>query len=121
MEYGPYTYREFDDYDDLVYQDLDNELGQESLPAVFNKFVQGNNFTSDTPGNIDSKMYLTNQALFGVWYQQNAAQANNTQWRVYLTLLYSAIQDGLGRQVLEQGAWQQMMAGEFSGVEKINQ
>ena len=77
-EHGPYIYREFDDYNDLVYADLDNELAQESLPAVYNKFVQGNNFTDDRPGNIDTKMHLTNQALFGVWYQQNAAQANAT-------------------------------------------
>ena len=106
MEYGPYTYREFDTYNDLVYQDLQNELSQDDkLPAVYNKFVQGNNYTSDDVGNIDTPMYLTNQALFGVWYQQNAAQQNDTQWRVYLTLLYSAIQDGLGRQVIEQGAW----------------
>ena len=106
MEYGPYTYREFDTYNDLVYQDLQNELSQDDkLPAVYNKFVQGNNYTSDDVGNIDTPMYLTNQALFGGWYQQNAAQQNETQWRVYLTLLYSAIQDGLGRQVIEQGAW----------------
>ena len=92
MEYGPYTYREFDTYNDLVYQDLQNELSQDDkLPAVYNKFVQGNNYTSDDVGNIDTPMYLTNQALFGVWYQQNAAQQNDTQWRVYLTLLYSAI------------------------------
>ena len=97
MEYGPYIYREFDTYNDLVYENLDNEIGQESLPTVYNKFVQGNNYTSDEVGNIDTPMYITNQALFGVWYQQNAAQANATQWRVYLTLLYSAVQDGLGR------------------------
>ena len=69
MEYGPYVYREFDTYNDIIYGDLDNEIGQESLPAVYNKFVQGNNFTSDVNGNIDEPMYITNQALFGVWYQ----------------------------------------------------
>ena len=61
MEYGPYTYREFDTYNDLVYKDLQNELSEDdALPAVYNKFVQGNNFTSDDVGNIDTPMYLTN-------------------------------------------------------------
>jgi len=61
------------------------------LNAVYNKFTQGNVFVSDEDGTIDEPMFLTNQALFGVWYQQNAAEAPDQQWRVYLTLLYSAI------------------------------
>ena len=60
LEHGPYIYREYDYYNDLVYKDLDNEIGQENHNAVFNQFVQGANFTSDGPGNIDDKMYLTN-------------------------------------------------------------
>ena len=51
-------------------------------------------------------MYLTNQAAYGVWYQQNAAKSPEGQWRVWLTLLYSAVYDGLGRQVIQQGVWQ---------------
>ena len=61
MEYGPYKYREFDTYNELVYTDLRNEISEEdALPAVYNNFVQGNNFTSDDVGNIDTPMYLTN-------------------------------------------------------------
>ena len=29
MEFGPYVYREFDNYNDLIYDNLDNEIGQE--------------------------------------------------------------------------------------------
>jgi len=65
-------------------------------------------------------MYLTNQALYGVWYQQNSMQSDQNQWRVYLTLLYSAVQDGLGRQLVENGAWQQMQASYFNTAGKIN-
>ena len=65
-------------------------------------------------------MYLTNQALFGVWYQQNAANTPEQQWRVYLTLLYSAIQDGLGRQVIENGVYTQMKDSVFKTQERIN-
>ena len=72
MEFGPYVYREFDNYDDLNYTGLDNIISQEELPAVFNKFTVGDNFDSDPVGNIDEPMYLTNQAPFGVWYQANA-------------------------------------------------
>ena len=68
-EYGPYVYREWDNYTDLVYEDLDNFISEESLPAVYNQFSQGTEFDSDVLGNIDEKMFLTNQALFGVWYQ----------------------------------------------------
>ena len=60
LEHGPYSYREYDNYNDLVYKDLDNEIGQENLNAVFNQFVQGANFTSDVSGDIDDKMFLTN-------------------------------------------------------------
>lgn len=69
MEFGPYVYREFDDYNGATYSDLDNQIGQESIGAVYSKFVQGNNFTSDVTGTIDEPMYLSNQAMFGVWYQ----------------------------------------------------
>lgn len=101
MEYGPYVYREYDNYTDLVYNDLDNNISGESLPAVYNKFLQYIEFDEDTEGNIDTPMYLTNQAMFGVWYQQNAAQQPEKVWQVYLTLLYSIVNDGLGRQVTE--------------------
>jgi hypothetical protein len=60
MEYGPYIYREFDNYTELVYEDLDNEIGQEALPTVYSTFVQGTNFDKDDVGNIDTPMYLTN-------------------------------------------------------------
>ena len=70
MEYGPYTYREYDTYSDVAYEDLQNALSRgETLSAVYNKFAQDTNFTKDEVGNIDTPMYLTNKALFEVRYQ----------------------------------------------------
>ena len=70
-EFGPYRYREYDNYTELVYEDLDNSIGKESLPAVFANFSQGVSYVGDggdSDGLMDTPMYLTNQALFGVWY-----------------------------------------------------
>ena len=59
-EFGPYTYREYDNYTDLVYEDLENVIDGEELPAVFSKFIQYTEFDSDTTGTIDTPLYLTN-------------------------------------------------------------
>lgn len=67
---------------------------------VYNSFSQGTAYDSDPTETIDTKMFVTNQALYGVWYQQNASEEPESQWRVYLTLLYSAVLDGLGGQVI---------------------
>jgi len=98
MEFGPYQYRESDTYTELEYKGLDNTISGEELPAVYSTFVQGVEFVQDDSPDklIDTKMYLTNQALYGVWYQQNLAQAPDKIWRIYLALLYSGIVDGLG-------------------------
>ena len=120
QEFGPYIYRESDTYSDLNYTKLDNQIGQEELDVVYNTFTQGNTFTEDGDGFIDEPMYLPNQAAFGVWYQQNAAKDPTQQWRVYLTLIYSAIQDGLGNQVIQNGAWIQMRGSKFNDPKKIN-
>ena len=123
MEFGPYVYRESDTYSDLVYQDLDNLVSGEALPSVQNTFVQGVTYDDDIADgddHLDTKMFLTNQALYGVWYQQNAAQAPDQVWRVYLTVLYSAIVDGLGREVIDQGIWSQIRSSKFGKEKKIN-
>lgn len=56
-------------YENLTYSNLDNNIddGQE-LPSVSMLFSQGVAFDSDPTGLLDTEMYLTNQALFGVWY-----------------------------------------------------
>lgn len=64
-------YRESDNYTDLSYANLIS--GEESLPAVNTEFSQSVTFESDADSSIDTPMYLTNQAMFGVWYQKNAA------------------------------------------------
>ena len=64
-------------------------------------YNQWTEFKEDTPGNIDTKMYLVNQAAMGVWYQLRNAEL----WRTYITLLYSIVIDGFGRQVGDSGAF----------------
>ena len=56
MEFGPYTYREFDNYEDLDYSPLDNIVGREELPAVYNNFTQGITFETggDGDGHLDT-------------------------------------------------------------------
>lgn len=55
-EFGPYTYREFDNYEDLDYSPLDNIVGREELPAVYNNFTQGITFETggDGDGHLDT-------------------------------------------------------------------
>jgi len=66
--------------------------------ATYNQYTE---FSEDTVGNIDEKMYVLNQAAFGVWWQLNNAET----WRTYITLLYSIVLDGLGRQVADTGVF----------------
>ena len=106
MEFGPYVYREWDKYDELEYTGLSNVISKdETLPSVYAKFSQGADFDSDGDGHIDTKMFMTNQAAYGVWYQQNSMIQPENQWRVYLNLLYTVVVDGLGKTVVQQGVW----------------
>ena len=69
QEFGPFVYKEADSYTDLQSSSLDFE--GEYLPGVNATFQQSVTFDSDASGNIDTKMYLTNQALFGAWQSLN--------------------------------------------------
>ena len=62
QEFGPYTYRESDTYSNLTYEGLDNIIGQEELPAVYNYFTQSIAPTDEADFNntLDTPMYLTN-------------------------------------------------------------
>lgn len=80
-----------------------------------NTFKQWIEYDSDPTDTKDQKLFTTNQAPFGVWYQQNAMNADPaSQWRPFLAFIYAAVQDGLGRQVIEQGAFGLMSADELS-------
>ena len=52
----------------------------------------------------------------GVWWAQN----NSDPWRTFITLIYSIVNDGLGRQVIETGIFTQMRATEFKDSDQIN-
>ena len=72
-------YRESDSYTDLSYTgELEDPFSGVQSTAVKTNFQQKITFESDADEQIDTPMYLTNQALFGAWYLQNAAQANDT-------------------------------------------
>ena len=71
MEYGPYTYREYDNYTDVTWENLSNEISSQEIPAAYMNFTQGINYSDAGDDYIDTKLVLTNQALYGVWYQQN--------------------------------------------------
>ena len=72
-------YRESDNYTDLSYTgELKDPFSGVQSTAVKTNFQQKITFESDAYEQIDTPMYLTNQALFGAWYSQNAAQANDT-------------------------------------------
>jgi len=109
MEFGPYIYREYDTYDNLTWDSVHNWKKGDDEKAVNASFNQFTKFQSDEVGNIDDKMYFTNQAAFGVWYQLNSAP----KWRTYITLLYSIVLDGLGRQVADTGVFEAMSTSEF--------
>ena len=92
------------------WQDGDSET------AVNNTFNQWTEFQEDKVGNIDEKMYLVSQAAMGVWYQLN----NAPKWRTYITLLYSIVLDGFGRQVGDTGVFQSMQINQFENNMTMN-
>mmetsp|Transcript_6498 Transcript_6498/g.4614 ORF Transcript_6498/g.4614 Transcript_6498/m.4614 type:complete len:122 (+) Transcript_6498:259-624(+) len=99
QEFGPYTYREWDSMTDITYGEiLDYEQGinRDAASLTWN---QGADYVSVSDEFFESKMYLVNQAGLGVWWAQN----NSDPWRIFITLIYSIVNDGLGRQVVETG------------------
>ena len=84
-----------------------------AVNATFNQWTV---FSEDKVGNIDEKMYVVNQAALGVWYQLN----NAPKWRTYITLLYSIVLDGFGRQVGDTGVFEAMFANQFSSSDSMN-
>ena len=49
----------------------------------------------------DTPMYLTNQALFKRQYTLDTAQEDDNKWQVYLNLLHTVVEEGLGDTVIE--------------------
>ena len=58
QELGPFVYKETNDYADLDYSNLD--FSGTSFAGVNATFSQSITFDSDTSGNIDTELYLTN-------------------------------------------------------------
>ena len=53
-------YREYDTYDDLTWNKVDNWESGNSEKAVNATFTQHTEYKSDEVGNIDEKFYLLN-------------------------------------------------------------
>ena len=56
MEVGAYVYRESDTYNNVSYPD--------SNLVTIGQYTRSVAFESDKDGNLDTPMYLTNQAMF---------------------------------------------------------
>ena len=60
MEFGPYTYREWDNYTDVYWRDLIDNTSGEKLPAVFMNYTQGIDLNDTGDDFIDTKLFVTN-------------------------------------------------------------
>lgn len=59
-EFGPYIYRENDDYTNLEYGEMTDATDGITKPSVSMDFVQTTNFEKDSDGFLDTKMWLAN-------------------------------------------------------------
>ena len=59
-EFGPYVYRERDDYSNLTYGEMTDATDGITKPSVSMDFVQSTSFEEDSDGFLDTKMWLTN-------------------------------------------------------------
>ena len=114
-EFGPYKYREFDNFTNLEYGQMTDAADGTTKNTVSMDFVQSTQFIADEDGQIDTPMWVSNQAAYGVWYQQN----NTPKWRVYLTLIYSIVNNGLGYTFVDTGVYQ-MMSEVYKDADAIN-
>ncbi|CDW87257.1 cd36 family protein [Stylonychia lemnae] len=108
-EYGPFIYREYDNYSTPEKWDEKitvpgKDKTKNAIRMTFNQYAQynfGGDYGKAQDQDIDKKIWQINQAALGVWFAANHPPA----WRLGLNLLYSVVLDGLGRQVLDQGSW----------------
>jgi len=95
MEFGPYIYQEHDSYTNLTWTTAVNPASGKTVDVVNAIYNQRAVYVSDSDGYIDTKMYQINQVGRGFWWGSN----NSPSWRIYISLLYSLVLDGLGYQV----------------------
>lgn len=87
QEFGPFTYREYDDYSVPEEWDVDMDVPgsttqtKKGINMIYNQYGK---FDSDatTDTNIDNKMWQINQAALGIWY----AATTTADWRLYLNV-----------------------------------
>ena len=116
MEVGAYVYRESDTYNDVSYPDSN---GDQSTVSI-GQYTRSVAFESDKDGNLDTPMYLTNQAMFSQWYRYNEGKKDDNQWQVYLNLLYQMVPQGLGEEFFNQKIFQRMELNYFYHKREIN-
>ena len=60
MEFGPYIYTEYDDYNGIYYDETFNPASGTEEMAAFATYSQSTVFKKDGDGHIDEEMYLLN-------------------------------------------------------------
>jgi hypothetical protein len=63
--------------------------------AVSGTYNQNTVFAQDSSigSQLDTEMWLTNQAALSAWWQSN----NGEQWKSYMKVLYNVVNIGLGQ------------------------
>ena len=105
-EQGPYIYQEQDEYSEITY----------SGDSVSSILSQSTVYVSD-PGNIDTQMWLPNQATIRRWHQL----VNAPDWQAYMNTLYKVVNYWQGDYLMNLGVFNQMKSQYFSSEDGINQ
>lgn len=97
QEFGPYIYQEYDAFNNLTYSRLQNSISQSDLESVFTNYsrsLQPSATANDA--SFDQPLFMPNQGLFGIWFQQSAGDLPENRWKVYLNVLNEQIYGNLG-------------------------
>eukprot|EP00347_Sterkiella_histriomuscorum_P022889 403336776 len=114
-EYGPFIYREYDDYSTPEVWDQEVPIPgadgktAKAIRMLFNqtaKYNTAKGFVEYQDPDIDTQIWQINQAALGLWF----AATQPPPFRLALNLLYSVVTDGLGRQVVQTAGWTAMFA-----------
>lgn len=105
-EQGPYIYQEQDEYSEITY----------SGDSVSSILSQSTVYVSD-PGNIDTPMWLPNQATLRRWHQL----VNAPDWQAYMNTLYNVVNYWQGDYLMNLGVFKQMQQQYFGSEDGINQ
>lgn len=132
-QYGPYIYRETDNWTNVTYdQDLEvtgeedenfkNNLNglktSKALTANYERSAQYWNEGEDQMDHfgkgLDTPLNITNQAAMGVWW----GQLNQEKWKFMINLIFRVVND-MGRQLTDISVYRQISKKELTKAEDI--